>query len=147
MKKATLVKFMTSLAEAVTAVTADLTETLLERAEVMETKSNLENLKDEYFGRFDNLPTSYRVRVFDSETEEYFTSTITNAMVIKKKGNNRVYVATISYNNEGEKQYILRSIFTPLTKTISYKDVEVLYKGSVENCWLKWFELERENLR
>lgn len=146
MKKATLVKFMTSLAEAVTVVTADLTETLLERAEVMETKSNLENLKDEYFGRFDNLPTSYRVRVFDSETEEYFTSTITNAMVIKKKGNNRVYVATISYNNEGEKQYILRSIFTPLTKTISYKDVEVLYKGSVENCWLKWFELERENL-
>ena len=146
MKKATLVKFMTSLAEAVTVVTADLTETLLERAEVMETKSNLENLKDEYFGRFDNLPTSYRVRVFDSETEEYFTSTITNAMVIKKKGNNRVYVATISYNNEGEKQYILRSIFTPLTKTISYKDVEVHYKGSVENCWLKWFELERENL-
>ena len=146
MKKATLVKFMTSLAEAVTAVTADLTETLLERAEVMETKSNLENLKDEYFGRFDNLPTLYRVRVFDSETEEYFTSTISNAMVIKKKGNNRVYVATISYNNEGEKQYILRSIFTPLTKTISYKDVEVLYKGSVENCWLKWFELERENL-
>ena len=146
MKKATLVKFMTSLAEAVTAVTADLTETLLERAEVMETKSNLENLKNEYFGRFDNLPTSYRVRVFDSETEEYFTSTITNAMVIKKKGNNRVYVATISYNNEGEKQYILRSIFTASTKTISYKDVEVLYKGSVENCWLKWFELERENL-
>lgn len=146
MKKATLVKFMTSLAEAVTAVTADLTETLLERAEVMETKSNLENLKNEWFSRFDNLPTSYRVRVFDSETEEYFTSTITNAMVIKKKGNNRVYVATISYNNEGEKQYILRSIFTPLTKTISYKDVEVLYKGSVENCWLKWFELERENL-
>lgn len=146
MKKATLVKFMTSLAEAVTAVTADLTETLLERAEVMETKSNLENLKDEYFGRFDNLPTSYRVRVFDSETEEYFTSTITNAMVIKKKGNNRVYVATISYNNEGEKQYILRSIFTASTKTISYKDVEVLYKGSVENCWLKWFDLNRDNL-
>ena len=146
MKKATLVKFMTSLAEAVTAVTADLTETLLERAEVMETKSNLENLKDEYFGRFDNLPKSYRVRTFDPETNEYFTSTITNAMVIKKKGNNRVYVATISYNNEGEKQYILRSIFTASTKTISYKDVEVLYKGSVENCWLKWFDLNRDNL-
>ena len=146
MKISTIKTVMCAIADAMTALSADMTESLLERAEVMEARSKNTYLKDEYFARFDNLPKSYRVRTFDPETNEYFTSTITNALVIKKKGNNRVYVATISYNNEGEKQYILRSIFTASTKTISYKDVEVLYKGSVENCWLKWFELERENL-
>lgn len=138
MKKSTLITVINSFATMASAMVTDMIETI-------EEKSARNELKNEWFARFKSLPSAYRVRSFSSETEEV-ESEIDSAVIIKKKGCNKHYVATISYDREGNKIYQLRSIFTTSIKKVPANDVEIIYKASVENCWLKWFELERENL-
>lgn len=139
MKKDTLITIMNAMVSVVTTIGADAVEAIIKKSETNE-------LRNEWFARFKSLPSAYNVRSFSSETEEV-ESLIESAVIIKKKGSNKHYVATISYDRDGSRIYQLRSIFTPSTKIVKNSDgVEIIYKGSVENCWLKWFDLERENL-
>ena len=130
MKKSTLITIVNSVASMAAVIGADIIETLTEKADIIEEKAVNAKLRDAWFAKYGEMPTSY--------------DQCNNAMVIKKKGGDKVYVATLTYTDEGEKKYVLRSIFTSKTKIVSASDVEVVYRGSVERCWLTWFEMNGE---
>lgn len=130
MKATTIKTILNAITTIIAALGADAVESLSARASMNEERSRFEILKDAWFAKYGEMPTSY--------------NQCNNAMVIKKKGDNKVYVATLTYTDEGEKKYVLRSIFTSKTKIVSASDVEVVYRGSVERCWLTWFEMNGE---
>ena len=133
MKATTIKTILNAITTITAALGADAVEALSARASINEEISHFEILKDAWFAKYGEMPTSY--------------DQCNNAMVIKKKGGggDKIYVATLTYTDEGEKKYVLRSIFTSKTKIVSYcDDVEVVYRGSVERCWLTWFEMNGE---
>ena len=145
MKKETLKAIMNAIVSAATAISADLVESIEERAELSEEKSRMEWLRSEWFTRFHNLPCSYMVETWKSECDS-INKMVYEAVLICGKEGDDVRVATPYVDEEGNKMFLVRDIYGVDEYSVRREEVTLLYKGSVKNCWLRWYTFEKKNL-
>ena len=145
MKKETLKTIMNAIVSAATAISADLVESIEERAELSEEKSRMEWLRSEWFSRFKSLPATYQVTTYKSRTHKVEFETDSAVLICEKEGGD-VRVATPYVDEEGNKMFLVRDIYGVDEYAIPREEVTLLYKGSIENCWLRWYTFEKKNL-
>lgn len=148
MKKSTLISIVNSVASMAAVIGADLIETLTEKADILEEKAVNAKLRDAWFCKFDSLPSSYNITTKISEHETVTKSTSVGVLLTDAEGETTM-VATVNHDVDGSIYYEGRNIFTSATKRIDpYKDkVTVIYTGSIENCWIRWYDFEKKNLK
>ena len=145
MKKETIIKIINSIASAAAAIGIDLIETLTDQADIIEEESRNAQLQHEWFSRFKALPSTYNTTTRISEHEKVTTPTSVGVLLTDKEGEN-TWVATVNHDVDGTLFYELRNLFTTATKRINPDEVTVIYTGSIENCWLRWYSFEKKNL-
>lgn len=148
MKKSTLLAIANAIVTVATTIGADLIEGFEEKAAIIEEKSVNTKLRDAWFTKFDTLPSSYNITTKISEHETVTKSTSVGVLLTDKEGETTI-VATVNHEPDGSIYYEGRNIFTSATKIIDpYKDeVTVIYTGSIENCWIRWYDFEKKNLK
>lgn len=148
MKKSTLITIVNSVASMAAVIGADIIETLTEKADIIEEKAVNAKLRDAWFSKFDTLPSSYNITTKVSEHETITTMTHVGVLLTDAEGETTM-VATVNHDVDGSIYYEGRNIFTSATKIIDpYKDeVTVIYTGSIENCWIRWYDFEKKNLK
>lgn len=145
MKATTIITLVNTIASALTSIGSDVIETLTDQAAVIEEKSRNAQLRQEWFSRFHSLPVEYRVTTQVSDTEKVSVN-VTEGVLLMDNESEKTWVATVNHEIDGSLFYELRNIFTTATKRIDPEKVTVLYTGSVENCWLRWYAFEKKNL-
>ena len=145
MKKETFIKVINSIASAAAAIGIDLIETLTDQAEVLEEKTREAQLQQEWFSRFKSLPASYRIKTYRSKSNwvEYEAE---NGVLIYGNDGGDVRVAIPFIDENGNKKFLVKNIFGDEEEEIEREEATVLYKGSIENCWLRWYTFEKKNL-
>lgn len=148
MKKSTIITIINSFATMAATVGADIIETLTEKADIIEEKTVNAQLRNEWFSKFATLPSSYTITTKVGE-HETVTSTTNVGVILTDAEGETTMVATVNHNVDGSIYYEGRNIFTSATKIIDpYKDeVTVIYTGSIENCWIRWYSFEKKNLK
>lgn len=144
MKKNTVDTIMRAIASVVTAVGSDILERIEESSDAMEAKGRNNQLRNEWYSRFDSLPASYRITTFRNNMKVEF-DTSTAVLICNKEGNN-VYVATPFIDENGTKMYMVHDLYRVDEYPVPRNDMTILYRGSVENCWLRWYTFEKKNL-
>ena len=145
MKKETLRTILNSIVSVATAISADLVESIEERAELSEEKSRMEWLRSEWFTRFHNLPCSYMVETWKNESHSINRMVYEGILVCKKGDEEATFVAIPYRNKQGDKRLLLKDIYGD-DDDVAVEQYVPLYKGSIENCWLRWYTFEKENL-
>lgn len=145
MKKETIKSIMNAIVVSVTAVGSDILERIEESSDAMEAKSRQAQLQKEWFSRFKSLPATYQVTTYKSRTHKVEFETDSAVLICGKEGG-EVNVATPYVDEEGNKMYLVRDIYGVDEYAIPREEVILLYKGSVENCWLRWYTSAKNNL-
>lgn len=141
----TIKSIMNAIVVSVTAVGSDILERIEESSDAMEAKSRQAQLQKEWFSRFDSLPASYRVTTFRGQHTKVEFETDSAVLICGKEGG-EVNVATPYVDEEGDEMYLVRDIYGVDEYAIPREEVILLYKGSVENCWLRWYISNKNNL-
>lgn len=145
MKAKTIKTIVNSFASVAFAIGEDLIETLEETAEIIEERAREAQLKEDWFSRFKSLPASYRVKTYRNKNN-YVEYEADNGVLICEMEGSDVRVAVPFCTEDGTKMFLVKDIFGAEESEIPREDVTVLYKGSIENCWLRWYTFEKKNL-
>lgn len=145
MKKNTIKTIVNAFVSVAFAIGEDLIETLEDRAELIEEKTREVQLTKEWFARFKSLPASYRIKTYRSKSNCVEYDAVNGVLICSNEGGN-VRVAIPFCNEDGKKMFLVKDIFGAEEEEIEREDVTVLYKGSIENCWLRWYTFEKKNL-
>lgn len=119
-------------------ITTELVERVEESVDSYEAKARHSQIRKEWFSRFHSLPALYHVTTYRSSTYKVEFET-DNAVLVAEKDGGGVYVATPFVDESGTKMYMVRDIYGVDEYAIPREEVTILYKGSVENCWLRWY--------
>ena len=145
MKKETIISIVTSLKSISDVITSEIVETVKESASAMEARARHAQIKNEWFSRFKSLPASYRVTTFRGHHTKVEFETDSAVLICGNEGG-EVNVATPYVDEEGNNMYLVRDIYGVDEYAIPREEVTLLYKGSVENCWLRWMIANENNL-
>lgn len=144
MKKETI----TTIAKAITSVAAavglDILERIEESSDAIESKSRQAQLRNEWFSRFKSIPATYRVTTYRGATKVEFETD--SAVLICDREGGEVNVASPFVDENGNKMFLVRDIYGVDEYAIPREEVILLYKGSVENCWLRWYTSAKNKL-
>lgn len=97
--------------------------------------------RSHFFNEYKSAPSSY----FDITSKDgaiTIKSDIFHGHVVRTTNNRKVVVTEILDN--GEIRYIERSLFHSGTADITESVEEIIYSGSVENCWYKWYQYQQK---
>ena len=144
MKKETITTIAKAITSVAAAVGSDILERIEESSDAIESKSRQAQLRNEWFSRFKSIPATYRVTTYRGATKVEFETD--SAVLICGKEGGDVRVATPYVDEEGNKMFLIRDIYGVDEYAIPREEVTLLYRGSIENCWLKWYTFEKENL-
>ena len=138
MKTKAIIEITNSVKTIVNAITNEIVERIEESCDSYEARARHNQLRNEWFSRFKSLPASYHVTTYRSSTYKVEFET-DNAVLVAEKDGGGVYVATPFVDESGTKMYMVRDIYGVDEYAIPREEVTLLYKGSVENCWLRWY--------
>lgn len=138
MKTKSIIEIVESVKNIADVITSEIVETVKESASAMEAKARHSQIRKEWFTRFDSLPSGYTVTTYRTSTHKVEFKTTEAVLICGKKGDN-VRVATPFVDENGNKMYLTRDIYGVDEESVPREEVTLLYKGSVENCWLRWY--------
>lgn len=92
--------------------------------------------KASFFKEYKSVPASY-FDITSKDGAHTIRSQVFNGHVVRTSDNRKV-VVTEMFDN-GSIRYFERSMFNSGTVDITDKMEEIIYSGSVENCWYKWY--------
>ena len=145
MTEKVIIKITKSLKEITDVITAEIIERVEESVDSMEARARHSQLRKEWFSRFKSLPASYQVTTYRTPNHKVEFETDSAVLICGKEGGD-VRVATPYVDEEGNKMYLVRDIYGVDEESIPREEVILLYKGSVENCWLRWYTSAKNNL-
>ena len=145
MKKETITTIAKAITSVAAAVGSDILERIEESCDSYEARARHAQLKNEWFSRFNSLPAGYRVTTYRTSTHKVEFDTNEAVLICGKEGG-EVNVATPFVSEDGTKMFLVRDIYGVDEYTIPREEVTILYKGSVENCWLRWYTSAKNNL-
>lgn len=145
MTSKSIVKIVKSLKSISDVITTELVERVEESVDSMEARARNSQLRKEWFERFHSLPAGYRVTTYRTSTHKVEFDTKEAVLVCNKEGG-EVNVATPFVDENGNKMFLVRDIYGVDEYTIPREEVILLYKGSVENCWLRWYTSAKSKL-
>ena len=145
MKTTAIISIVKSLKSISDIITTELVERIEESADSMEARARHAQLRTEWFSRFKSLPAGYHVTTYKSRTHKVEFETSEAVLICGKEGGN-VRVATPFVNEDGTKMYLTRDIYGVDEESIPREEVTLIYRGSVENCWLRWLIANENNL-
>ena len=144
MKTKAIIEITNSVKTIVNAITTEIVERIEESSDAIESKSRQAQLRNEWFSRFKSIPATYQVTTYRGATKVEFETD--SAVLITEKDGTNIYVATPFINEEGTKMYLIHDLYRIDEYPVPRENVIILYRGSIENCWLKWYTFEKENL-
>ena len=145
MKTKAIIEITNSVKTIVNAITTEIVERIEESCDSYEARARHAQLKNEWFSRFNILPAGYRVTTYRTSTHKVEFDTNEAVLICGKEGG-EVNVATPFVSEDGTKMFLVRDIYGVDEYTIPREEVTILYKGSVENCWLRWYTSAKNNL-
>ena len=145
MKTTAIISIVKSLKSISDVITTELVERVEESVDSMEARARNSQLRKEWFERFHSLPAGYRVTTYRTSTHKVEFDTNEAVLICNKEGG-EVNVATPFVNEEGTKMYLIRDIYGVDEYAIPREEMILLYKGSVENCWLRWYTSAKSKL-
>ena len=145
MKKETITTIAKAITSVAAAVGSDTLARIEESCDSYEARARHAQLKNEWFSRFNSLPAGYRVTTYRTSTHKVEFDTNEAVLICGKEGG-EVNVATPFVSEDGTKMFLVRDIYGVDEYTIPREEVTILYKGSVENCWLRWYTSAKNNL-
>lgn len=89
-----------------------------------------------FFNEYKTVPSSY-FDITSKEGPQTIKSEIFHGHVVRTVDNRKV-VVTEMFDN-GKIRYFERSLFNTGAIDITDKMEEIIYSGSIENCWYKWY--------
>ena len=144
MKKETIKSIVSAITLAVSAISTEVLEIVEESSDAIESKSRQAQLRNEWFSRFKSIPATYRVTTYRGATKVEFETD--SAVLICDREGGEVNVASPFVDENGNKMFLVRDIYGVDEYAIPREEVILLYKGSVENCWLRWYTSAKNNL-
>lgn len=144
MKTTSIISIVKSLKSISDVITTELVERIEESVDSMEARARHAQLQKEWFSRFKSLPASYQVTTYKSRTHKVEFETDSAVLICNKEGD--VNVATPYVDEEGNKMFLVRDIYGVDEYSVPREEVTLLYKGSIENCWLRWYTSAKNNL-
>ena len=144
MKKETITTIAKAITSVAAAVGSDILERIEESSDAIESKSRQAQLRNEWFSRFKSLPATYRVTTYRGATKVEFETD--SAVLICDREGGEVNVASPFVDENGNKMFLVRDIYGVDEYAIPREEVILLYKGSVENCWLRWYTSAKNKL-
>lgn len=144
MKKETITTIAKAITSVAAAVGSDILERIEESSDAIESKSRQAQLRNEWFSRFKSIPATYRVTTYRGATKVEFETD--SAVLICDREGGEVNVASPFVDENGNKMFLVRDIYGVDEYAIPREEVILLYKGSVENCWLRWYTSAKNKL-
>ena len=144
MKKETITTIAKSITSVAAAVGSDILERIEESSDAIESKSRQAQLRNEWFSRFKSIPATYRVTTYRGATKVEFETD--SAVLICDREGGEVNVTSPFVDENGNKMFLVRDIYGVDEYAIPREEVILLYKGSVENCWLRWYTSAKNKL-
>ena len=144
MNTKSIIKLVESAKNISDIITSEIVEMIKESAEALEAKSRNAQLKEEWFSRFKSMPSTYMVTTYRSNMKVEFETD--SAVLICDKEGGDVRVASPFINENGEKMYLVRDIYRVDEYSVRRDEVTLIYRGSIENCWLRWLTSNNANL-
>ena len=144
MKKETITTIAKAITSVAAAVGSDILERIEESSDAIESKSRQAQLRNEWFSRFKSIPATYRVTTYRGATKVEFETD--SAVLICDREGGEVNVASPFVDENGNKMFLVRDIYGVDEYAIPREEVILLYKGSVENCWLRWYTSAKNRL-
>ena len=144
MKKETITTIAKAITSVAAAVGSDILERIEESSDAIESKSRQAQLRNEWFSRFKSIPATYRVTTYRGATKVEFETD--SAVLICDREGGEVNVASPFVDENGNKMFLVRDIYGVDEYAIPRDEVILLYKGSVENCWLRWYTSAKNKL-
>lgn len=95
-----------------------------------------------FFKEFKTVPSSY-FDVTSKDGPQTIRSEIFHGHIVRDTNGRKVVVTETMIN--GEIHYFERSIFNTGTIDITDKIEEIIYSGSIENCWYKWYLYQQQH--
>lgn len=145
MKTTAIMEIVKSLKAIADVITSEVLEAVEESASSMEARARHAQLRKEWFSRFDSLPASYRVKTYKDKNTIAERETDSAVLICSKEGG-EVQVASPFVDENGNKMFLVRDIYGVDEYAIPREEVILLYKGSVENCWLRWYTSAKSKL-
>lgn len=95
-----------------------------------------------FFKTFKSVPSSYFDDTSRNGSHSSIRSQIFHGHVGRTKCGHIVVVTEMLV--DGNVHYIERSLFNGGTKDITDQVEKVIYSGSIENCWYRWYQLTQK---
>ena len=127
-------------------ITTEIVERVEESVDSYEARARHNQIRKEWFERFKSIPATYRVTTYRGENLDKVEFETDTAVLVAGKDGGDIHVATPYVNEQGTKMYLVRDIYRIDEYSISREEVTLLYRGSVENCWLRWYISTKNNL-
>ena len=144
MKTTSIISIVKSLKSISDVITTELVERIEESVDSYEARARHAQLQKEWFSRFKSLPASYQVTTYKSRTHKVEFETDSAVLICNKECD--VNVATPYVDEEGNKMFLVRDIYGVDEYSVPREEVTLLYKGSIENCWLRWYTSAKSKL-
>lgn len=145
MKTTAIIKITKALKNISDIITTEIVDRVEESVDSMEARARNSQLRKEWFERFHSLPAGYTITTYRTSTHKVEFKT-NDAVLISNKEGGEVNVATPYVDEEGNKMFLVRDIYGVDEYSVRREEVTILYRGSVENCWLRWYTFEKNNL-
>lgn len=145
MKTKAIMEIVKSVKNISDIITTEIVERFEESVDSMEARARHNQIRKEWFTRFHSLPASYHVITYKSRTHKVEFETDSAVLICGKEGGD-VRVATPFVDENGNKMYLTRDIYGVDEESIPREEVILLYEGSVDNCWLRWYISNKNNL-
>ena len=145
MNAKSIISIVKSLKNISDVITSEMIEVVEESCDAMEARARHAQLRKEWFSRFNSLPASYRITTYRTSTHKVEFDTNEAVLICDREGD-KVNVATPFVSEDGTKMFLVRDIYGVDEYSVPREEVTLLYKGSVENCWLRWYTSAKNNL-